>query len=408
MNVIPFSPPHIKKEAIDEVVDTLKSGWITTGPKTKLFERKITEYCGNEKTLCVASATFGLELILRWFGVGVGDEVIIPAYTYAATGNVVLHTGAKLVMVDVNKSDFNMNIRSLKEAISPKTKVIIPVDIAGLPVLTDKIYRLLETTDIKQLFKPNSTPQNKLGRILILSDSAHSFGAEYNGGKIGSHVDVSVFSFHAVKNLTTAEGGAIALNLKSNFNSDEVYQNLNMMSLHGQSKDAFAKSNTNSWRYDIVGNGYKGNMTDIQASLGLVALKYYDEETLAVRRSIVMRYQNAFKKYGWAELPIIEDQHRISSYHIYTLRIRGISENQRDKIMQNIFDQGVMTNVHFQPLPMLTAFKNRGFKITDYPISYNNYSREISLPVYQDLSEINVKVIIDSVIEAVNSEQNDN
>ncbi len=399
--MIPFSPPHIKQEAIDEVVDTLKSGWITTGPKTKLFEEKITEYCGNKKTLCINSATFGLELILNWFGVEKGDEVIIPAYTYTATANVVIHTGAIPVMVDSNSDDFNINIKKIKEAITEKTKVIIPVDIAGLPCDVDKINKLVREKNIIQKFTAKTEQQNKLGRILVLSDSAHSFGAEYKGKKIGNLTDITVFSFHAVKNLTTAEGGAIAFNLPDSFDNDKIYSELNITSLHGQSKDALAKVQKASWRYNVINAGYKGNMTDIQASLGLIALKYYEIDNLPKRKKIMETYQKTFSDYEWAELPILEDDNRKTSFHLYTLRIKNISELQRDKIIQEIFENKVSVNVHFQPLPLLDAYKDRGYKIDNYPVAFDNYSREITLPVYQDLTNEQVEKVIKAVISSV-------
>ncbi len=396
--MIPFSPPHIKQEAINEVIDTLKSGWITTGPKTKLFEQKITEYCGNKKTLCVNSATFGLEIILRWFGIGKGDEVIIPAYTYTATANTVMHTDATPVMVDTNADDFNISINAIKNAITKKTKVIIPVDIAGLPADYDAINNIVKQN---KLFKPNNKIQEKLGRILVLSDAAHSFGAEYKGKKTGALTDISVFSFHAVKNLTTAEGGAIAFNLPDVFDVENIYKEINTSSLHGQTKDALAKTKVGAWRYDVIEPGYKGNMTDIQASLGLIALKYYEKDNLPRRKQIMEMYQNAFSEYEWAQTPIITDENRQTSYHLYTLRIKNISEAKRDEIIQRIFDNGVSVNVHFQPLPMLTAYKNLGYNINDYPIAYDNYSREISLPVYQDLTNKQVEQVINAVIQSV-------
>jgi len=397
--MIPFSPPHIKQEAIDEVVDTLKSGWITTGPKTKLFETKLTEYCGNKKTLCVNSATFGLEIILRWFGVGEGDEVIIPAYTYTATANTVIHTGAKPVMVDINSDDFNINIDAVKKAITEKTKVIIPVDIAGLPACYDAINDLVESSEIKSKFIPANEIQKQLGHILVLSDAAHSLGATYKNKYTGTLADITVFSFHAVKNLTTAEGGAIALNLKE-FDNDKIYSELNILSLHGQSKDALAKTKVGAWRYDVIDAGYKGNMTDIQASLGIVALKYYEIDNLPRRREIMMKYQQEFSKHDIFQLPIIENNEKKSSYHLYTLRIKNINERQRDEIIQAIFEQGVSVNVHFQPLPLLSAYKKRNYNIKDYPVAFDNYSREISLPVYQDLTNEQVNTTIETVIEA--------
>lgn len=398
---IPFSPPHIKQEAIDEVVDTLRSGWITTGPKTKLFEQKITEYCGARKTLCVNSATFGLEICLRWFGVGDGDEVIIPAYTYTATANTVAHTGAKIVMVDANKDDFNLNLEEVKKAITPKTKVIIPVDIAGLPVNTCELINYLEQDEVKSMFKPSSENQESLGRVLVLSDSAHSIGAKLFGERVGKFSDITVFSFHAVKNITTAEGGAITFHLPDSFDHEKIYKEINMISLHGQSKDALAKTQKAGWRYDVLHTGYKGNMTDIQASLGLIALKYYEEDNIPRRKEIMNYYQSVFSKYSWAELPIFKEKNRETSYHIYTLRIKGINEDQRDRIIDKIFETGVSVNVHFQPLPLLSIYKSFGFKIEDYPVAFDNYSREITLPVYQDLTDDQLKYIVENVVASV-------
>jgi dTDP-4-amino-4,6-dideoxygalactose transaminase len=398
---IPFSPPHIKQEAIDEVVDTLQSGWITTGPKTKLFEQRITDYCGAKKTLCVNSATFGLEICLRWFGVGAGDEVIIPAYTYTATANTVAHTGAKIVMVDVNMNDFNLNLEEVKKAITPKTKVIIPVDIAGLPVDTSELISYLERDEIRSQFSASTENQEKLGRVLVLSDAAHSIGARLFGERIGKFADITVFSFHAVKNITTAEGGAIAFYLPQAFDHEKIYKEINMISLHGQSKDALAKTQKSAWRYDVLHTGYKGNMTDIQASLGLVALKYYEIDNLPRRREIMEYYQSVFKKYDWAELPVLKDENRETSYHIYMLRINGIDVQKRDRIIDEIFETGVSVNVHFQPLPILTAFKNMGFNIMDYPVALCNYSREITLPAYQDLTDDQLKYITENVVASV-------
>ncbi|RKX17892.1 MAG: capsular biosynthesis protein [Candidatus Zixiibacteriota bacterium] len=395
---ISFSPPHISEEAIQEVIDTLHSGWITTGPKTKLFEKNLTEYCGNKATLCVNSATFGLEHILRWFGVGKGDEVIIPAYTYCATANVVVHTGATPVMVDINGSDFNINVDAVEKAITPKTKVIIPVDIAGLPADYDAIKKII--IENKQQFLPTTENQKKLGRILVLSDSAHSFGAIYQEKRTGILADISVFSFHAVKNLTTAEGGAIALNLPEPFDNKSIYQELNILSLHGQSKDALAKTGTANWQYDVIDAGYKGNMTDIQASLGLIALKYYNSKTLPKRKAICMQYSEAFSKYDFFTLPPLIEKNRETSYHAYLLRIKNISETQRNQIMQEIFKRNIAVNVHFQPLPIFTAYKNRGYSITDFPVAFDNYSREISLPVYEDLTGEQTDFVINTVINA--------
>ena len=399
--MIPFSPPRIDQKVIDEVVDTLKSGWITTGPKTKEFERRLTAYCGNKATLAVNSNTVGLEVVLRWFGVQEGDEVIVPAYTYCATANVIVHCGAKPVMVDVNADDFDVCLEKVREAITDKTKVIMPVDLGGMPCAYDELFELVEAEDVKTLFQAKTEEQRKLGRILILSDSAHSIGAEYKGRKAGSLADVSVFSFHAVKNLTTAEGGAIMLNLPEPFDNEEVYRYLCTYTLHGQNKDALAKTKRGAWRYDVLVSGFKGNMTDIMASIGLVELSRYEDDTLHYRKCIYDQYTDAFARYGWAELPIYETEDRKSSYHVYCLRVKGITEQQRDEIIQRIFDKDVSVNVHFQPLPLLSAFKNKGYKIEDYPVAYDNYCREISLPVWYGLSEEMVKTVIDAVICSV-------
>ena len=399
--MIPFSPPRIDQKVIDEVVDTLKSGWITTGPKTKEFERRLTAYCGNKATLAVNSNTVGLEVVLRWFGVQEGDEVIVPAYTYCATANVIVHCGAKPVMVDVNADDFDVCLEKVREAITDKTKVIMPVDLGGMPCAYDELFELVETEDVKTLFRAKTEEQGKLGRILILSDSAHSIGAEYKGRKAGSLADVSVFSFHAVKNLTTAEGGAIMLNLPEPFDNEEVYRYLCTYTLHGQNKDALAKTKKGAWRYDVLVSGFKGNMTDIMASIGLVELSRYEDDTLHYRKCIYDQYTDAFSRYGWAELPIYETEDRKSSYHVYCLRVKGITEQQRDEIIQRIFDKDVSVNVHFQPLPLLSAFKNKGYKIEDYPVAYDNYCQEISLPVWYGLSEEMVKTVIDAVICSV-------
>ena len=399
--MIPFSPPRIDQKVIDEVVDTLKSGWITTGPKTKEFELRLTAYCGNKATLAVNSNTVGLEVVLRWFGVQEGDEVIVPAYTYCATANVIVHCGAKPVMVDVNADDFDVCLEKVREAITDKTKVIMPVDLGGMPCAYDELFELVEAEGVKALFQAKTEEPKKLGRILILSDSAHSIGAEYKGRKAGSLADISVFSFHAVKNLTTAEGGAIMLNLPEPFDNEEVYRYLCTYTLHGQNKDALAKTKKGAWRYDVLVSGFKGNMTDIMASIGLVELSRYEDDTLHYRKSIYSQYTDAFSQYEWAQLPIYETEDRKSSYHVYCLRVKGITEQQRDEIIQRIFNRDVSVNVHFQPLPLLSAFKNKGYKMEDYPVAYDNYCREISLPVWYGLSEEMVKTVIDAVICSV-------
>ena len=399
--MIPFSPPRVDDKICDEVVAVLKSGWITTGHKTKLFEKKISEYCGIQNTLCLNSATAGLEIMLRWFGVGPGDEVILPAYTYSATANVIVHCGATPVFVDVCANDFNINHLEIEKVISSKTKVIMPVDFAGFPCDYVEINSLAKK--YSSIFIANCENQKMLGRILILSDSAHSFGASYNKSKAGSLTDVSVFSFHAVKNLTTAEGGAVALNLPLPFNNADVYSKLCISTLHGQNKDALAKTQKGNWKYDIVEAGYKCNMTDISAAIGLVELERYDNDTLIKRKSIVYNYQKAFEMDDRFELPLIETKNKTSCYHLYPLRIKGITEQQRDLIIQEIFNADVSVNVHFIPVPATSFYKSLGYDLLNYPFTYNNFSREISLPVFYDLSPEQQNTVINAVKNAVNT-----
>ena len=401
--MIPFSPPHIDQEIIDEVVAALKSGWITTGPRTKQFEKDLSAYNGNPNTLCLNSATAGLEIILRWFGVGPGDEVIVPAYTYSATANVVMHTGARPVFCDVKIDDFNINPSCIEHLITERTKVIMPVDFGGMPCDFEEINALVRKETIQAKFKANGENQEKLGRILVLSDAAHSIGARYNGKMTGTLTDVSVFSFHAVKNLTTAEGGAIALNLPEPFDNKAIYDALCISTLHGQNKDALAKMQKGNWKYDIIEPGYKCNMTDIMAAIGLVELRRYESFTLPRRKEIFDAYKTALSKYAWAEFAPYETDSKTSSYHLFPLRIRGISEVQRDAIMQKIFDQDVSVNVHFIPVPMMSFYKEQGYSIANYPVTYYNFSREISLPVYIDLTNEQVQIVINAVVSAVES-----
>lgn len=398
--MIPFSPPHIDDKIIAEVTAALKSGWITTGPRTKEFEKRITAYCGNKNTLCLNSATAGLEIMLRWFGVGEGDEVILPAYTYSATANVIIHCGATPVFVDVNSDDFNISVSNIEKAISEKTKVIMPVDFAGFPCDYDEINELV--IKYKSLFKSKTKNQEILGRILILSDSAHSFGATYKGKKCGSLTDVSVFSFHAVKNLTTAEGGAVALNLPFPFDNLEVYNYLCMLTLHGQNKDALAKTQKGNWKYDIIEAGYKCNMTDLSAAIGLIELERYDNDTQLKRKQIFEAYDLAFTKDNRFQVPTHVTPIKNGCYHLYPLRINEINEQQRDAIMKEIFDCDVSVNVHFMPVPSTTFYKKLGYDMVNYPITYDNFSREISLPVYYNLTMEQVQIVINAVINSVN------
>jgi dTDP-4-amino-4,6-dideoxygalactose transaminase len=396
--MIPFSPPRIDQNVIDEVIDTLLSGWITTGKKTRLFEQNITNYCGNKKTLCVSSATAGLELMLRWYGVGEGDEVILPAFTYCATANVVLHCGATPVMVDINEYDFNISVDRIKEAITEKTKVIIPVDMGGYPCDYDDIYALVTAPEIKAKFNPSNEIQETLKRILILSDAAHSMGAVYRNRKTGCCADITVFSFHAVKNITTAEGGAIALQLPYPFDNEEIYNYLCILASNGQSKDALAKTQLGGWKYDVVEAGYKMNMPDILACIGLVELARYDDDTLVKRKTIFDYYNSELSKYNWAIVPQHFNAEKSSSYHLYQLRIKGIDEVTRDLLIQHINQQGVSVNVHFQPLPLLTLYKRLGYKMEDYPVAYQNYACEISLPIFYDITPMQMKIVIDTLV----------
>ena len=392
--MIPFSPPRIDQKIIDAVVETLHSGWISTGPRTKLFEKKITEYCGCKTTVAVSAWTTGMEVFLRWWGIGPGDEVIIPVYTYCASANVVLHTGAKLIMVDINQDDFNISIEKIRAEITPNTKVIMPVDIAGLPCDYKQIYELIE--EFKPIFTPSNDKQALLGRILLAADAAHSFGALFNGIRAGAQADVSCFSFHAVKNLSTAEGGAVCFNLPDSFNHDEIYKEFCIKILHGQSKDALAKMQKGAWRYDVLEAGYKCNMTDIQAAIGLIELERY-QENMDRRAEIFRQYYEGFKSDDWAICHISVDDSRHTSYHLFQLCIDNITEVQRDAIMHEIFEQDVSVNVHFQPLPLFTVYKQLGYSIENYPVAYAKYASEISLPVYFQLKDDEVQLIIHAV-----------
>jgi dTDP-4-amino-4,6-dideoxygalactose transaminase len=325
----------------------------------------------------------------------------VPAYTYCATANVVVHCGATPVMVDVNESDFTINVKNIEAAITSKTKVIIPVDFAGLPCDYDEINNLVKKSTIVAKFHTNSAEQKQLGRILVLSDSAHSFGAQYYGTKAGTLTDVSVFSFHAVKNLTTAEGGAVALNLPKPFDNKAIYEKLRVLSLHGQSKDALSKSKVGGWEYDVLDAGFKCNMTDIQAAIGLVELERYDSENLPARKRIFDAYSTELSKYKWAQLSPYFNDTKVSSFHLFPLRIKGASLAQRNEIIEEISKKEVAVNVHFKPLPLLTFYKNKGYKMEDYPVAYDNYAREISLPVYFGLSDENVQTVLGVVITAV-------
>lgn len=396
---IPFSPPYIDQDIIDEVVNSLQSGWITTGPKVKALEQEVIRLSGAPQALCVNSWTSGAMLMLKWFGVGAGDEVIVPAYTYSATALSVLHCGAKPVMIDI-KDDFTIDIDEIRKKITPNTKVIMPVDIAGWPCDYAAVNELVNEPAVKALFKANHKNQEKLGRILVLSDAAHSIGAKIDGMETGVLTDVTIFSFHAVKNITTAEGGVICLNLPAPFDNEAEYAWLRMMSLNGQTKDAFTKSKAGGWRYDIVDLGLKINMPDVCAAIGLAQIKKYDHNLLQERKRVFDQYSKAFSDLPWAQVPPQQDGKRTSSCHLYALRIKNITEQQRDAIIDEISKTGVAVNVHFIPMPMLKLFKDLGYDIKDFPRAFDNYSREISLPIYPQLTTEQVDYIIKAVVDA--------
>ncbi len=397
INSIPFSPPDIGEEEIKEVIDTLKGNWITTGPKTKKFEEEISKLCKTEKTVCLNSATAALELTLRVLEIKEGDEVIIPAYTYTASASPVYHVGAKIVLCDIQKDSFEMDYEKLEELINEKTKAIIPVDIAGIICDYDKIFEIVEKK--KKLFRPNSELQKKYGRIMIISDCAHGIGALRDNVYSGNIADFTTFSFHAVKNLTTAEGGAVTWKNYSFINNDEIYQKFQLLSLHGQNKDALHKTGLGNWEYDIVGLYYKCNMTDIMASIGLAQLRRYDK-LVSRRHEIINKYNEAFKKLP-VKLLNHEDKHSYSSGHLYLIRVNGINEKTRNEIIVKMAERGIATNVHYKPLPMLTAYKNLGFNIKDYPNAYHFYEEEISLPLYSKLKDEEVDYIINNFKEVL-------
>jgi dTDP-4-amino-4,6-dideoxygalactose transaminase len=399
--MIPFSPPRIDQKTIDAVTESLQSGWISTGPKTKQFEENLATYLQTDHMVCLNSATAGMQLILNWLGIQPGDEVIVPAYTYCATANVVIHRGATPVMVDINSDDFNINVEAIKAAITDKTKAIISVDVGGVPVDYDEINALIRSSEVLSKFSPRTEIQEQLGRIMFVSDAAHSIGAKYKGKYTGHQADMSSFSFHAVKNLTTAEGGAVIFNVADKFEHETLKKKFKVSSLHGQTKDAFSKLQIGAWRYDVIEAGYKCNMTDLNAAIGLVELDRYDE-SLARRKSIFDQYTEGLSSHNWALTPFYEDEEKTTSYHLYQLRIKGISEDKRDQIITEISQNEVAVNVHYIPVPMLTFYKNQGHDISNYPNAYAAFENEITLPVYYSLSDENVKTVIDTVVNAVN------
>lgn len=390
MELIKFSPPDIGEEEINEVVDTLKSGWITTGPKTKLLEKKIAEYIGTSKVVCCNSATAALEMTLRILGIGKGDEVIAPAYTYTATASVIEHVGAKIVLIDSEKDSYNMDYNKIEEKINENTKAIIDVDLAGIVSDYGALIKIAESK--KALFIANNEIQKKIGRIAVIADGAHSFGAEQNGIKSGNIADFTSFSFHAVKNFTTAEGGAATWKDIDGVDNEELYKEYMLLSLHGQSKDALAKTQMGSWEYDIKIPGYKCNMTDIMAAIGLAQFRRYNQ-LLKRRKEIIEKYNQELKGCN-VQLLDHYNENQKSSGHLYLVRVLDKDEKYRNHLIKRLAEDGIPTNVHYKPLPMMTAYKNMGFDIKDFPNSYNMYKNEITLPLHTLLSDEQVDYII--------------
>lgn len=394
---ISFSPPDMSDMEIQEVADTIKSGWITTGPKTKELERQIAKYVGVNRCVCLNSQTACGEMALRVLGIGAGDEVIVPAYTYSASASIVDHVGAKIVFVDVQEGCLEMDYDKMEAAITEKTKAIIPVDLGGVPCDYDKIFAIVEKK--KALFQPNNEIQKAIGRVAVCADTAHAFGASWHGKMCGSIADFSSFSFHAVKNFTTAEGGALTWKSIPGIDDEEIYHKLQLLSLHGQSKDALAKTKLGAWEYDIVGPWFKCNMTDIMAGIGLAQMKRYPG-MLARRKEIISRYDAAFKPLGIEVLDHYNDNHQ-SSGHLYITRIPGAGLEERQEIIVKMAEAGIATNVHYKPLPMMTAYKNLGFDIKDYPNAYKRFVNEITLPLHTCLTDEEVEYIIENYCKIV-------
>ena len=394
---ISFSPPDMSELEIQEVADAIKSGWITTGPKTKELERQIAKYVGVNRCVCLNSQTACGEMALRILGIGAGDEVIVPAYTYSASASIVDHVGAKIVFVDVQEGCLEMDYDKMEAAITDKTKAIIPVDLGGVPCDYDKIFAIVEKK--KALFQPKNEIQKAIGRIAICADTAHAFGASWHGKMCGSIADFSSFSFHAVKNFTTAEGGALAWKTIPGIDDEEIYHQLQLLSLHGQSKDALAKTKLGAWEYDIVGPWFKCNMTDIMAGIGLAQMKRYPA-MLARRKEIIAKYDAAFKPLGVEVLDHYNDEHQ-SSGHLYITRIPGAGLKERQEIIIKMAEAGIATNVHYKPLPMMTAYKNLGFDIKDYPNAYKRFENEITLPLHTCLTDEEVEYIIENYCKIV-------
>ena len=393
---IPFSPPDITEEEIAEVVDTLRSGWITTGPKTKLFEQQIAKFCGTQKAVCLSSQTACAEMTLRVLGIGPGDEVIVPAYTYTASASVIYHVGATPIMIDCKENSYEMDYDKLEAAITQKTKVIIPVDLAGVVCDYERIFDIVERK--RAFFTPSDNPvQLALGRIIIMSDAAHAFGASRNGKMCGEIADFTNFSFHAVKNMTTAEGGAATWREIPGVDSNELYKKYMLMTLHGQTKDAFAKDKGTSWEYDVVNTQYKCNMPDVLAALGLAQLRRYPD-ILNRRHELIDRYNKAFEELNIQVLNHHDEHHR-SSGHLYFVRFLGKDAAFRNEFYDAMKQKGVTCNVHFKPLPMMTAYKQKGFDISDYPYAYNMHKNQLTLPMNSVITDEEAQYVIDTFIE---------
>ena len=397
MKKIPFSPPDMSEAEINEVAEALRSGWITTGPKTKEFERLIAMCCQTDQAVCLNSATACMELILRVLGVGQGDEVITPAYTYTATASVTCHVGAKVVMVDTAPDSFEMDYDKLADAITEKTKVVLPVDLAGVVCDYDKIFAAVESK--KHLFSPANDIQKAYGRVIVLADAAHAFGAKWHGKMCGEIADFTSFSFHAVKNLTTAEGGALTWRNHDGVDNESLYKQFQLLSLHGQNKDALAKTRLGAWEYDIVAPYYKCNMTDVMAGIGLAQLKRYPE-MLYRRRQIIERYNEGLRGCDVQVLDHFGDDHS-SSGHLYLVRLLGEDVEYRNVVIEQMAERGIACNVHYKPLPIMTAYKNLGFDIANYPNAYNQYHNEITLPLHTSLTDEDVEYVISNFVDII-------
>ncbi|MDO5526126.1 MAG: DegT/DnrJ/EryC1/StrS family aminotransferase [Prevotella sp.] len=392
---IPFSPPDVTMEEADEVRNALLSGWITTGPRTKELERQIASFCNTDRAVCLNSATACLESILRILGIGPGDEVITSAYTYTASASVVCHVGAKLVIVDTQKDSYEMDYGKLNDAINEKTKAIIPVDLGGVPCDYDRIFEIVECK--KHLFQPNNNIQKCIGRVAVVADAAHAFGAKWHGEMVGSIADFTSFSFHAVKNFTTAEGGALTWKPINGVDNETLYKEFQLLSLHGQSKDALAKTQLGAWEYDIIYPGYKCNMTDIMAAIGLVQMRRYPS-LLERRRKLIEKYDQALKPYNVQLLDHFNGEHE-SSGHLYLVRLLGKDDKFRNNVITEMAKHDIACNVHFKPLPMMTAYKALGFNIADYPNAYNQFHNEITLPLHTKLTDEQVEYLLNNFID---------